>query len=106
MTKYLLLIEACDNFSLCFVFTFTCYTVLQEALSVFLKKIEDKNLEMGNIKDAFETQVRKAEELQVFLNEREERICDLETQNNLLVVDRNIKADKVICQQNIRAFLY
>ncbi|XP_078338905.1 kinesin-like protein KIF15 isoform X1 [Crassostrea virginica] len=71
----------------------------QEALSVFLKKIEDKNLEMGNIKDAFETQVRKAEELQVFLNEREERICDLETQNNLLVVDRNIKADKILSLQ-------
>lgn len=43
-----------------------------------MKKIEDKNMEVANMKDILDSQVRKGEEFQVFLSEKEDRICVLE----------------------------
>lgn len=60
-----------------------------------MKKIEDKNMEVANMKDTLDSQVRKGEELQAFLNEKEDRICVLETQNNELVLEGEGKAEKV-----------
>lgn len=67
----------------------------QEFLSTLMKKIEDKNMEVANMKDTLDSQVRKGEELQAFLSEKEDRICVLETQNSELVLEGEVKAEKV-----------
>ncbi|XP_062599785.1 kinesin-like protein KIF15 [Saccostrea cucullata] len=84
----------------------------QEALSTFMKKIEDKNMEISNMKDALDTQVQKGEELKGYLDEKEGRICELETRNNLLVNESESKADKIStlqeeldqAQENLHSF--
>lgn len=60
-----------------------------------MKKIEDKNMEVANMKDILDSQVRKGEEFQVFLSEKEDRICVLEFRNNELVLEGEGKAEKV-----------
>lgn len=60
-----------------------------------MKKIEDKNMEVANMKDTLDSQVRKGEELQAFLSEKEDRICVLESRNNELVLEGESKAEKV-----------
>lgn len=60
-----------------------------------MKKIEDKNMEVANMKDILDSQVRKGEEFQVFLSEKEDRICVFEFRNNELVLEGESKAEKV-----------
>lgn len=60
-----------------------------------MKKIEDKNMEVANMKDTLDSQVRKGEELQAFLSEKEDRICVLESRNNELMLEGEGKAEKV-----------
>uniref|UniRef100_K1QLW2 Kinesin-like protein KIF15 n=1 Tax=Magallana gigas TaxID=29159 RepID=K1QLW2_MAGGI len=67
----------------------------QEFLSTLMKKIEDKNMEVANMKDTLDSQVRKGEELQAFLSEKEDRICVLESRNNELVLEGESKAEKI-----------
>ncbi|XP_056009196.1 kinesin-like protein KIF15 [Ostrea edulis] len=67
----------------------------QEALSTFMKKIEDKNMEIASMKYSLDMQVQKDEELQGCVDEKEGRICELEIRNSLLVKESDSKADKI-----------
>lgn len=75
---------------------YTSIHVFQEALSTFMKKIEDKNMEIASMKYSLDMQMQKDEELQGCVDEKEGRICELEIRNSLLVKESDSKADKVI----------